>query len=310
VTKESDQSGMSIPLSRILVLSHDLYLGRKRQAEWEASPEQTSRNKADTHADAPQSDSPAASCPSVADDVAEIKFLRESLGSQGIVPRAPATETALLRLWSASPPFSPIQGSDLNWMACLDQCFDSPETATPVCAQGEFECLSPVKDNPPSANGNFCKLLSLSSFGEERPTLALPSRADMNVDLNASSKRSAVLRSTFVSPLDLSDVKAETLKLAHVEHIVCKPRLPDRLVQPRLHEAIDRLRALVRKNVQDLVQESDTEEEEAAETLKLVQKMSREAMLEAERQELSQLLEAERQELSQPLEAVSCHCVM
>jgi len=293
VTKESDQSGMSIPLSRILVLSHDLYLGRKRQAEWEASPEQTSRNKADTHADAPQSDSPAASCSSVPDDVAEIKFLRESLGSRGIVPRAPATETALLRLWCASPSFSPIQGSDLNWMAC----FDSPETATPVCAQGEFECLIPAKDNPPSANGNFCNLLSLSSFGEERPTLAFPSRADMNVDLNASSKRSAVLRSTFVSPLDLSDVKAEReggreggREKAHVENIVCKPRLPDGLVQPTMHEAIDRLRALLRKNVQDLGEESDTEEEEAAETLKLVQKMSREAMLEAERQELSQLL--------------------
>ena len=277
------ESSMSIPLSKILVLSHDLYLGRKRQAEWEASPEQTSRNKANTHANAcPQADSLAASCPSVADDVAEIKFLRESLGSRGIVPRAPATETALLRLWSASPLFSPIQGSDLNWMTC----FDAPESAMPVCAQGECECLSPAKDSPPSANGNFCKLLSLSSFGEERPTLALPSSADMNVDLNAPSKRSAVLRSTCVSPLDLSGVKA------HVEDIVCKPRLPDRLVQPRLHEAIDRLRALFRnlKNVQDFVEESETEEEEAAETLKLVQKMSREAMLEAERQELSQLL--------------------
>ena len=48
---------------------------------------------------------------------------------------------------------------------------------------------------------------------------------------------------------------------------------------------------------------SDTEEEEA-ESLKLVQKMSREAMLEDERQELSQLamleamVEAARQELS------------
>jgi hypothetical protein len=33
---------LSLPLTKILALSYDLYLGRKRQAEWEASPEKHS----------------------------------------------------------------------------------------------------------------------------------------------------------------------------------------------------------------------------------------------------------------------------
>jgi hypothetical protein len=214
-----------------------------------------------------------------ADDVAEMKFLRESLGC--IVPRAPATETALVRLWSAfSEKTAPIEDSVLDWMVCDD----SHELAMPVCAQGEFECLCPVKDKDSSADE------TLSKFGE-RPILAQPSRAGMNVHPNASSKGSDVA----------SDVKTGVENV-----IVCKPRLHD--------EAIDRLRALIRSHalssvyVQDLVNESslsDTEDEAEVEMLELVQEMSREAMLEAERHEICQMF------MGEPIhEAVASHCVI
>jgi hypothetical protein len=217
-----------------------------------------------------------------ADDVAEMKFLRKSLGC--IVPRAPATETALIRLWSAFEPPSaktaPIQDSVLDWMVCAD----SPELAMPVCAQGEFECLCPAKDKDLSADER------LSKFGE-RPILARPSRSGMNVHPNSSSKRSDVA----------ADVKTGVENV-----IICKPRLHD--------EAIDRLRALIRSHalssvyVQDLVKESslsDTEDEAEVEMLELVQEMSREARLEAERQEICQMF------MGAPIhEAVASHCVI
>jgi len=217
-----------------------------------------------------------------ADDVAEMKFLRESLGC--IVPRAPATETALIRLWSAFAPPSektaPMQDSVLDWMVCAD----SPELAMPVCAQGEFECLCPAKEKDSSVDE------TLSKFGEW-PVPARPSRADMNVHPNSSSKRSDVA----------ADVKTGVENV-----IVCKPRLHD--------EAIDRLRALIRSHalssvyVQGLVDQSflsDTDDEAEAEMLKLVQEMSREAMLEAEREEICQMLMGESIH-----EAVASHCVI
>ena len=88
---------MSIPLSLLVQLAHDLSEGRKRRREWEEEAAQGRRCEACGAAEAPaEGGAPAGA------DAAEMRLMREALCARGLSPRAPDAEHAFLRLVSAS----------------------------------------------------------------------------------------------------------------------------------------------------------------------------------------------------------------
>ena len=84
---------MSIPLSLLVQLAHDLSEGRKRRREWEEGAAQGRRCEACGAAEPPGDGTP---------DAAEMRLMQEALCARGLSPRAPDAEHAFLGLVSAS----------------------------------------------------------------------------------------------------------------------------------------------------------------------------------------------------------------
>ena len=90
---------MPIPLSQLVQLAHDLWLGRKRQREWEETAGQGRGQQPPTCA---ATESPVETAPVDADEAAEMRLMRQALCARGLTPRAPDAEHTFLRLLSAS----------------------------------------------------------------------------------------------------------------------------------------------------------------------------------------------------------------
>ena len=127
---------MSIRLSQLLNLSHQLSHGRKRRCEWEDDAERRCRPHVHDSCVHMHSNKPASSPAmplSVADcgnshetarrDIFELQFLECSLEARGLKARTPDAEMAFLMLLSAAPQVpnmaceSVTDGSDFNWLA-------------------------------------------------------------------------------------------------------------------------------------------------------------------------------------------------
>lgn len=124
----------SIELSRLLELSHDLHVGRKRRVEWEEHVEAACRRRTEVAEPAQLDNAVAYSAqPPTPDslkedavfqrEVAEIQFLHASLNACGLRPRAPDAEHAFLHLMSAvsarsnkGHPVVSLEGTDFEWI--------------------------------------------------------------------------------------------------------------------------------------------------------------------------------------------------
>jgi hypothetical protein len=90
---------MPIPLAQLVQMAHELWLGRKRQREWEETAGQ-GRDQQPVACEAEEP--PVETAPVDADEAAEMRLMRQTLCAQGLTPRAPDAEHAFLRLLSAS----------------------------------------------------------------------------------------------------------------------------------------------------------------------------------------------------------------
>jgi len=243
---------MSIQLTQLLELSHELCHARKRRCEWETHAESVLRRRRDaflgTQENTPPPPGPAASLRKAGDsgmvesaDIAEMQVLCESLRAQGLSPRAPDVEQAYARLLSAAarPGRSDdacIEGSDFEWMTAGNE--DAVASGADCAVSGPGLSCAPNGDRQSRA----------SEGGSENATGGSP-----------------------------------TAPLLHCES--------DGARECRLAGALHRLSSLLRSTVSPNEEsEDEDEEDEEAATLALVEQMSREAMIEAERYELSQLL--------------------
>ena len=99
---------MSIRLCTLLELSHELSVGRLRRREWEDAAEKMCRRKLNRSVGVLSpagSATPAmdvAVCGAEAEDAADMLFLDAVLRGQGLAPRPPSAEAAMLRLLLAS----------------------------------------------------------------------------------------------------------------------------------------------------------------------------------------------------------------
>jgi hypothetical protein len=287
---------MSIQLSQLLHLSHALSCGRKRQAEWEAATERNCRSRCVLPAEPIDEKCSLEPASMRADDVAEMRLLRNTLASQDTFPRAADTENTFLRLWCAANKSSPtastsIEGSDFQWMVCID----SEQAGTlpaAVRAHDEIhlEVLCPPKSDDgvklaqDSSDDTFARLLDIS--GEEEavaPSLCAPPSEGLNAAHNARNRHdNAVIE----EPMTYDEHAA----------IVGERRLP---------EALERLSAILNMCATSKDCEDEFEDDEDAEEMHLIREMSREAMLEAEREELKALLVDTALDV-----AVSAHCTV
>jgi hypothetical protein len=249
---------MSIPLTQILELSHQLYLGRKRQADWESRFEKRSRREGEVPADVSFDLQETLKDTVYSDEIAEMKILRDDLRSKGSAPRDPDTETALLNLWSAAAAAkdavilgsNTFLGDDFEWM--IDANFS---LSSPVLAQ------EPAKD----------ETVGVQTFAK----LRLPHTPDLNINV-ASSSSSRVD--------DFCDFTVNAEKQS--------PQAP----KARLQKGLERLCVLLKPaSVLNPVSSKkcrlcECDDDEQTEMLKMLQEMSRKVMLEVEREELNQML--------------------
>lgn len=242
---------MSIQLTQLLELSHELCHARKRRCEWETHAESVLRRRRDaflgTSGDTPPPPGPAASLRKAGGgmvesaDVAEMQVLCESLRAQGLSPRAPDVEQAYARLLSAAArpgrsDDSCIEGSDFEWMAAGNE--DAVGSSADCAASGPGLSCAPNGDRQSRA----------AECSSETASDGSPTTAMLHCESNGARE--------------------------------C-----------RLAGALHRLSSLLRSTGSpDEGSEDEDEEDEEAATLALVEQMSREAMIEAERHELSQLL--------------------
>jgi hypothetical protein len=151
---------MSIRLTQLLGLSYDLAQGRKRRSEWEAFAEKATSVNGDEasltggycYSDESSGDSGG--------DAAEMQLLRAALRAQGLAPRAPDAEHAFLRLMCADrrPKARKIEWTDFDWMVTVDV----------VEPAGKVEILCPPKAGKKGADSDstFARLLA-DTFSEE-----------------------------------------------------------------------------------------------------------------------------------------------
>lgn len=295
-TESIFKTKMSIQLTQLLELSNDLSLGRKRRLNWESEAEKGSRQSAESRADtlaktAPLKDD-AASCfvesSDIVADIAEMKFLSASLAANGLTPRSPDAENAMLQLLSADArsaqaPVASLGGAGFEWMADL-----SRENVDAILDVLKEPAGKTKKTSRPDREQVFARVLC-AKYDDDHAATCIPS----DFGLNSSS--------TEDTPLGLSDVAGDAAERdAHC--VVDRAKhdfMLDDLALVLQTEAIERLRALLRmpgvqatlatQCAQRGAESSDDGEEEASE-LSLVEDMSREAMEEVERQELAQLL--------------------
>ena len=249
---------MSIPLAQILELSHQLYLGRKRQADWESRFEERSRREGEVPADVSFDLQETPKDTVYSDEIEEMKILRDDLRSKGSAPRDPDTETALLNLWSAAAAAKDASilgsntflGDDFEWMIEADFSLSSP-----VLVQ------EPAKDE---------------TAGEQTfDKLRFPHTPDRNINVTSSS-------SSRVDDFFDFTVNAEKQS----------PQAP----KARLQKGLERLCVLLKPaSVLTAVSSkkcrlNECEDDEQTEMLKMLQEMSRKVMLEVEREELNQML--------------------
>jgi hypothetical protein len=285
---------MSIKITSLLQLAHDLSNGRKRRSEWEANAWVCEKRGPIVSAGViPALDN--------AEDTAEMKLLQASLNAQGLVPRAPDAEHAMLRLLCAdarsrktTPEASEGQGCDFEWLAC---CGADTERAPPAeTAQGPSDILCPVKskEDAPNHDEVFAKM---TAVGCEAESLGLEDAADVFAppEVAASSEGSAA-------------AQAEDRIDAPREHAPVDWRRRDRL--PR---AIKRLQELLHgcqgaaiapsvpadarapcspDTASDMDSDTvdDTIEDASDDTADFVDELVHDSMAEAERQELAELL--------------------
>ena len=271
---------MPIQLSQLLELSHDLAIGRKRRCEWETCAEKISRHDigaAALHRMKPESEF---SCPAdlwkdnvLAADMAEMKFLGQSLRAEGLKPRSPVAESAFLRLLCADPKSMhevKIEGSDLEWLNLMEEVVEEEKIPRACMAS----CLKAVefKDKAPTfADDTFARLLEInasSSDDAEDPFVA-PSKVLNAVTRN---RHEAIM---VKSVQRVSDLQQEQTG-----------RLPDAL--QRLREIVSSMHTPGRPEIDSEANDED-DAEKAARAL-LIEEMSEETMIEVERHELSEFL--------------------
>ena len=261
---------MSIPLPALLGLSHDLYRARKRRHDWELA------------ADGRAGPSSAAACESAAsnfaprnaEDQAETELLRVALGASGLEPRAPDAEIAMLGLLEASLRGSKaarrrtgLEGTDFAWMTVVD---DAPAPATQ--SQGYLD--TPCPEKKPGAD-------SLPDDTLERLC---------GIDGKSDDGDSSV------------DVFGAPGELLNTEKPNSVPPLAPAAESDAAEAAVARLSALLRGPLareDDAAEASDSDGKEcdgelSDSDLDFIEDISREALLEAEREELARLLALQR----------------
>jgi hypothetical protein len=115
---------MSIRLTELLELSHDLCHARKRRSEWEfrADDECRKPKSARHHSCLPHADEarPKSGTGAGFADNSEIEFLRAAIEERGLAPREPLAELVFFRLLRASGPRATCargaEGTDFDWM--------------------------------------------------------------------------------------------------------------------------------------------------------------------------------------------------
>lgn len=265
-------SAMSIQLTQLLELSHELCHARKRRCEWETHAEGVLRRRKD--ANTPPPPGPAATLRSALDgsgddvraDIAEMHLLCESLRSQGLSPRAPDAEHAYARLLSAvkrpsRSDTASFEGSDFEWM------IDGGDDSDVVAPRAGCAATGP-------------RSLSRVSFGDQRAN-----------------------RLTSSGSGDDSSETAEMIFACHSEAADAR--------ECRLTNALHRLSSLLRSTASAAPvlesadsEDDDSEEDEEAAALALIEETSREAMIEAERHELSQMLVSSALDMAAAIPAV------
>ena len=305
---------MSIKMTSLLQLAHDLSNGRKRRSEWEADAWVCEKRRPIVSAGI----MPAAN----ADDLDEMKLLQASLNAQGLEPRAPDAEHAMLRLFCAdarsrraTPEASEEHGCDFEWLAC---CGAETERAIPAeMAQGPSDVLCPVKskEEAPHHDEVFAKM---TAVGCEVESLG-PDAADVFAPPEVAASREGSAAAQAEDRID-----------APREHAPVDWRRRDRL--PR---AIKRLQELLQgcqgaaiapsepadarapcspDTASDMNSDTvdDTIEDASDDTADFVGELVYDSMAEAERQELAGLLIDTALEVSEATvalgQAVATHC--
>jgi len=285
---------MSIQMSHLLELSHDLCYGRKRRSEWEVHAERNSRQRTILALQPTAEESTTDTAPAC-DNAADMKYLHAVLGEQGLVPRDASAEHAMLQLLSAESLSKQqlllpgAQGSDLEWISADVTAL--PCRRSSVSVSDSTKACKPTGGDDLSADEIFHRLIGVDAgSGDEAevvaPILYEPPSSSLNANL-PSNKHVEDDANDFIVCEDAS--------------IVAGTRLP---------EALDRLRALCRvyapcEEFEESEDYDDYDHEHDEEMQKMIEDMSREAMADAERHELSSLL------MSTALEvAVETHCTV
>jgi len=287
---------MSIQISHLLELSHDLCYGRKRRSEWERI-ERNSRQRT-MLALQPTAEEGTTDTVPACDNAAEMKYLHAVLGEQGLVPRDAFAEHAMLQLLSAESLSKQqlllpgAQGSDLEWISAASADVTPVRSRrSSIVSSDSIKACKPTGGDDLSADEIFHRLISVDAgSGDETEVVAPifyePPSSSLNANL-PSNKHAEDDADDFVAFEDAS--------------IVAVRRLP---------EALDRLRALCRvyapcEELEESEDYDDYDHEHDEEMQKMIEDMSREAMADAERHELSSLL------MSTALEvAVETHCTV
>ena len=271
---------MSIRLTQLIGLSYDLAQGRKRRSEWEAFAEKATSVDGDedslTGGYCCSHESSGDSSDS-SDDAAEMQFLHASLRAQGLPPRAPDAEHAFLRLMCADrrAKAQKLQGTDFDWMLMSDV----------VEPAGKLEILCPPKADKKGADSDstFARLLADTFSADTVDPFAPPSEL-------------------------LADAHGPD-QLPHTEdlheHGASNTRLP---------VALARLSALLSCDSASSSSSDDTSTESADEEFYdhddslseedaiFCEEVSREVLIEAEREELVRML---AQEVAEEVEKIS-----
>lgn len=306
---------MAIQLTSLLELAHDLSNGRKRRSEWEADAWVCEKRVPIVSAGI----IPAAH----AEDRDEMKLLEASLNAQGLEPRAPDAEHAMLRLLCAdarsrktTPEASEEQGCDFEWLACCCGA-ETGRAISAEMAQGPSDILCPVKSKEEAPNHDevFAKL---TAVGCEAESLG-PDAADVFAppEVAALSEGSAA-------------AQAEERIDAPREHAPVEWRRRDRLpcAIKRLQELLHGCQgAAIAPSVpadarapcspdtaadMDSDTVEDTIEDASDGTADFVGELVHDSMAEAERQELAELLADTALAVSEVTvalgQAVATHC--
>ena len=263
---------MSIPLPALLGLSHDLALARKRRLDWELDANARLRGRAD--AGRLDGEKLQSSSPDV--EAAEMQLLSASLASRGLEPRAPDAELAMLNLLTASFRSAKVarretkekEGTDFDWMVMIDVAPARAERS-----QGYFDTLCPAKGSGKEAapDDRLAQICDIGHAGS----------SDEDAD------------DVFCSPADLlnTEVVSPRRGRAHPPSEDCTPAIDETCVDRDKQAAMDRLRTLLRAAAASTGREVESEYEPDYDSdFEIMEDVSREALLEAEREELAQIL--------------------